>query len=265
MLVPDSGELYLNGARIAPGARALREQLGVVFQAPSLDARLTVIENLILSAAIYGLRGAEALRRADELLALSDLSERRNDRVLELSGGMKRRIELCRALLHDPALLVMDEPTTGLDETAFRKTWSRIEHLRRERGLSVLLSTHRADEAERCDRVIVIDEGRVIAQGTPQALQQQVSGDVISLQAQDPAALCDEIRTQLQLDARVIGGRVVLERERGHELVPRIVEALPKGRIEALSMHRPTLADVFVKLTGRSLGDTHTAGLKEAS
>jgi ABC-2 type transport system ATP-binding protein len=127
------------------------------------------------------------------------------------------------------------------------------------------LSTHRADEAERCDRVIVIDEGRVIAQGTPQALQQQVSGDVISLQAQDPEALCDEIRTQLQLDARVIGGRVVLERERGHELVPRIVEALPKGRIEALSMHRPTLADVFVKLTGRSLGDTHTAGLKEAS
>lgn len=265
MLVPDAGELWLDGARVAPGARALRQRMGVVFQAPSLDARLTVIENLLLSAAIYGVRGDEAVRRADELLAISELSARRNDRVLELSGGMKRRIELCRALLHEPGLLVMDEPTTGLDETAFRKTWARIEQLRAERGLTVVLSTHRADEAERCDRVVVIDEGRVIAEGTPESLREHVPGDVLSLDAHDPEALCQEIKAQLGLEARVLSGRVVLQRERGHELVPRLVEALPKGRIQALSMHRPTLADVFVKLTGRSLGDTHMAGVTPGS
>jgi ABC-2 type transport system ATP-binding protein len=254
LLVPDRGEVFLNGQPVAPGGRLLRQHMGVVFQAPSLDARLTVRENLIMSAALYGITGSVAKQRVEEHLTLVGLADRGGDRVLELSGGMKRRIELCRALLHEPSLLVMDEPTTGLDETSFRQTWARIEQLRTSRGLTVLLSTHRADEAERCDRVVVIDSGKTIAEGTPRELQRRVSGDVLSLTASDPEALCAEIEQQLGLRARVIQGRVVLEHERGHELIPRLVEALPKGRIDALSMHRPTLADVFVQLTGRTLG-----------
>lgn len=265
LLVPDRGEVWLGGARVAPGGRPLRRRMGVVFQAPSLDARLTVRENLAMSAALYGVHGRDARARVDEHLARAGLADRAGDRVLELSGGMKRRIELCRALLHEPDLLVMDEPTTGLDETSFRSTWSRIEQLRRARGLTVLLSTHRADEAERCDRVVVIDQGKAIAEGTPAELRQRVSGDVLALTAREPEALRQDIERLFSLRARVLEGRVVLEHERGHELIPRLVEALPKGRIDALSMHSPTLADVFVKLTGRALSDAQADDAQAAA
>jgi ABC-2 type transport system ATP-binding protein len=255
LLVPDAGELRLDGVPVAPGGRKLRQHMGVVFQAASLDARLSARENLVLSAALYGLSGKRAAQRIDEQLEHAGLRDRQGDAVLELSGGMKRRLELARALLHEPSLLVMDEPTTGLDETFFRQTWTRIEALRKERGLTVLLTTHRAEEAERCDRVAVMDGGRVVAQDTPEALRRLVSGDVLTLSARDPEALCAELAARLALAARVVDGRVVLEHERGHELIPRLVEALPVGRLDALSMHRPTLSDVFVKLTGRSLRD----------
>jgi len=163
--------------------------------------------------------------------------------------------ELARALLAEPSLLVMDEPTTGLDERFFRDAWERIEALRSRRGLSVVLTTHRADEAQRCDRVAVIDGGRVIAEDHPETLRQRVSGDILTLETEQADQLCTEIAKRFQLEARVVGGRVVIERERGHELIPRLVEGLPVGSIRSLSMHRPTLADVFVKLTGRSLRD----------
>jgi ABC-2 type transport system ATP-binding protein len=260
LLVPDRGEVLLNGQPVVPGGRELRRQMGAVFQSPSLDARLTVRENLMMSAALYGITGAAAGRRVEEHLGLVGLADRARDRVLELSGGMKRRIELCRALLHEPSLLVMDEPTTGLDESSFRQTWARLEQLKQATGLTVLLSTHRADEAERCDRVVVIDDGKAIAEGTPDELRRSVSGDVLALVAHDPDALCADIKRLFSLDARVLENRVVIEHERGHELIPRLVEALPKGRIDALSMHRPTLADVFVKLTGRALGDAVRGG-----
>jgi ABC-2 type transport system ATP-binding protein len=255
LLAPDAGELLLDGEPVAPGGRALRQRMGVVFQAPSLDARLSARENLTLGAALYGVDGATASRRIDELLELTALRERQHDPVGDFSGGMKRRLELARALLHEPALLVMDEPTTGLDERSFRQTWERIGELRASRGLTVLLTTHRADEAERCDRVAVVDGGEVIAEDDPESLRRRVSGDVLTLEASEPEALAAELSERFDVVARVQGGRVVLERERGHELIPRLVESLPAGRLDSLSMHRPTLADVFVKLTGRSLGD----------
>jgi ABC-2 type transport system ATP-binding protein len=255
MLVPDQGEVLLDGERVEPGGRALRRSMGVVFQAPSLDGRLTARENLLLSAGLYGLPAGLARERSEELLAFTALTERAGDTVINFSGGMKRRLELARALLHEPSLLVMDEPTSGLDERFFREAWERIELLREQRGLTVLLTTHRAEEAERCDRVAVVDGGRVIAQDAPEALRARVAGDVLTLDAEQPEALCAELATRFELAARVLDGRVVIERERGHELIPRLVEALPVGRIRSLSMHRPTLSDVFVKLTGRSLRD----------
>jgi ABC-2 type transport system ATP-binding protein len=255
MLVPDAGELLLDGLPVAPGGRALRQRMGVVFQAPSLDARLTARENLALSAALYGVSGADARERIASLLEFTALRDRADEAVIKFSGGMRRRLELARALLHEPSLLLMDEPTTGLDERFFRQTWERIEALRAERGLTVLLTTHRAEEAERCDRVAVIDQGTVIAEGEPETLRRRVAGDVLTLEAAEPEALCRELAERFELTPRVVDGKVVLERERGHELIPRLIEALPAGRIDSLSMHRPTLSDVFVKLTGRSLRD----------
>lgn len=255
LLQPQSGELRLDGQLVEPGGRALRQRMGVVFQAPSLDGRLTARENLALGAALYGVASAEAARRIDELLELTALAVRQHDPVLEFSGGMKRRLELARALLHEPELLVMDEPTTGLDERSFRQSWERIMELRERRGLTVLLTTHRADEAERCDRVAVVDGGRVIAEDDPETLRRRVSGDVLTIEAAEPEALAAELSQRFEVPARVVDGRVMLEREQGHALIPRLVESLPAGRIDSLSMHRPTLADVFVTLTGRSLGD----------
>jgi len=254
LIVPDGGTLQLDGEPVQPGARALRRAMGVVFQAPSLDPRLSGRENLQLAAALYGLRGDVATRRVDELLAFAGLTDRGGEAVNVYSGGMKRRLDLARALMGSPRLLLMDEPTTGLDEHAFRETWACIEALRRDEGVSVLVATHRADEAARCDRVAIVDHGSVIAQGTPQELCSRVAGDVLVLHADALDEVARVLRDALQLDSRQVDGALVIERAQGHELVPRIIDTLGPGRVRALSMRQPTLADVFVKLTGRALG-----------
>jgi ABC-2 type transport system ATP-binding protein len=254
LLVPDGGELRLSGQPVAPGGRELRRQMGVVFQAPSLDGRLSARENLQLSAALQRIPRPLAAERVAQALEFAQLGERAQSLVKELSGGMKRRLELARALMHEPALLLLDEPTSGLDEPSFRRTWQRILALRDTRQLSVLLTTHRAEEAALCDRVGVMDGGRIVALGTPEALIEQMAGDVLTLEVTDPESTVAQVERSFGLPARIADGRVLIERERGHELIPRLVEALPPGSIRSLSMHRPTLADVFVKLTGRSLG-----------
>lgn len=256
LLVPDACEILLDGARVAPGGRALRRRMGVVFQAPSVDPRLSARENLELSARLQRVPKSDVARKVSEALDYAQLADRAEELVVNLSGGMKRRLELARALLHEPLLLLMDEPTTGLDELSFQRTWQRIGELRQRRGVSVLLTTHRADEAARCDRVAVLDAGRIVALDTPAALARQVSGDVLTIETKMPDVVAQQIEQHFAITPRVVEGKVVLERERGHELIPRLVEALPSGSIDSLSMHRPTLADVFVKLTGRSLGDT---------
>jgi ABC-2 type transport system ATP-binding protein len=149
---------------------------------------------------------------------------------------------------------LLDEPTSGLDEPSVRRTWQRILELREQKQLSVLLTTHRAEEAALCDRVALMDQGRVMALDTPAALVARVSGDVLTLEVDDCERAAAEVQQHFDVEARVVAGKLVIERERGHELIPRLVEALTPGSIRSLSMHRPTLADVFVQLTGRSLG-----------
>jgi len=265
LLLPDAGELFLSGKSVAPGGRELRKRIGVVFQSSSLDQRLSARENLGLFATLQRLPAASAKLRIADALEFAQLQERADDPVTQLSGGMKRRLELARALLHEPALLLLDEPTTGLDEPSFRRTWQRIVGLRERTQLSVLLTTHRADEAARCDRVAIMDRGRCMALDTPEALIAQVAGDVLTLELRaldDLPTTLETLRRLFALEARELAGKVVVECERGHELIPRLVEALPPGSVRSLSMHRPTLADVFVKLTGRSLGtDTDVAGV----
>jgi ABC-2 type transport system ATP-binding protein len=253
LLAPDAGRVLLEGVVAPPTDGRVRRRLGVVFQEPSLDDKLTARENLRLGAALYGLSGKRAEQRIDELLGLVELGERAKEPVERFSGGMKRRLELARVLLHEPEILIMDEPSRGIDAPTLRRIWEQLLELRRSRRMTILLTTHMPEEAEYCDRIAVLDKGRVIACDSPEVLRQTVGGDVIVLDGSDPDPLCADVNARFALGARVVDGTVVIEAPRGHELIPRLVEQLPAGRLRAVSMRRPTLADVFVHLTGRGL------------
>jgi ABC-2 type transport system ATP-binding protein len=253
LLRPEAGELRLDGAAIRPGARALRARLGVVFQEPSLDLKLTARENLLLGAALFRVPAALARDRAAQLLAVAGLADRAGEPVRKLSGGMRRRLELARALMHRPSILILDEPTTGLDAASFAQAWEALLTLRREEGLTLLVTTHRPDEAERCDRLAVLSAGKVIACEPPETLRARVAGDVLVIEAPEPDGIASEIGQRFGVIAQTLGETVVVVRERGHELIPRLVESFPNGRLRSVAMHRPTLADAFVKLTGQPL------------
>jgi ABC-2 type transport system ATP-binding protein len=253
LLRPDAGAFLLDGEAIAPGARALRARAGIVFQEPGLDGKLTAEENLRLAAALHRVPRAAARERIARLLSEAGLAGRAREPVERLSGGMRRRLELARALVHAPSLLVMDEPTTGLDAGAFRAFWERIALLRRAEGTTVVVTTHRPDEAERCDRLGVLAGGAVVACETPDALRARVAGDVIVVDGDDREALASAIAERLGLDARVRPDGVHVSRAEGHALVPRIVEAFPAGRLRSVSLRRPTLADAYLAVTGLTL------------
>ena len=253
LLRPDAGRFLLDGREIAPGARRLRRAAGIVFQEPGLDGKLTAAENLRLGAALHRVPRREARARAATLLEESGLADRAREPVDRLSGGMRRRLELARAHIHAPPLLVMDEPTSGLDAAAFRAFWERVAALRRDAGTTVVLTTHRPDEAERCDRLAVLARGEIVACDTPEALRARVAGDVVVVEADDLDAVAAEIARRLGIPAHVRPDGVHVEREAAHTLVPRIVEAFPAGRLRSVSLRRPTLADAYLAITGEAL------------
>ncbi|MFT5434610.1 MAG: ABC-2 type transport system ATP-binding protein [Myxococcota bacterium] len=248
------GQIEFEGQPIGDG-RAFRARLGVVFQSPSLDPSLSCQQNLELAASLQGIRGELARTRVRSQLELAGLSDRAASQVKTLSGGMRRRLDIGRALLHEPALILMDEPTSGLDEAAFRATWDRLAAVRRERELSILVTTHRPEEAERCDRIAILHHGKVVASGTPAALKAQVASDVVVLTGPDPEALATVVRERFSLPVLVDSHRqsIRVEAEQGHTLIPRLVEAFDEGRLTSVELRRPTLADVFLKVTGAAL------------
>ena len=256
-----------DGVDHAAGSLGYRARLGVVFQRPSLDAKLTAQQNLMLAARMHGIGGRVARERAAELLAWAGLTERAKDAVGTFSGGMARRLEIARALVHEPELVLLDEPTSGLDAASFERTWSLLGGLRRTHGVAVVLATHRPEEGALCDQLVVLDEGKVVRVDRPEALTKELAEDVVVLEGSDAEALATEVRAQFGLDARVDPqtGAVHVECARGHEVIVRLVEGLPKGRLEAVSLRRPSLADAFLKLTGRSLADDPTPIGREAA
>jgi len=253
-LIPaDGGAIELDGAAASPSSSAYRARIGVVFQDPSIDLKLSGRENLALGAALYGIRRAEAARRIDDALALMELGARAGDAASTYSGGMRRRIEIARVLLHDPELLLLDEPGRGVDPEALRRIWDQLGALRRERQTSIIVTTHQPEEAERCDRIVILDGGRVCAEGTPDELRARVAGDVVSVRGDAPEEIAAAIQQRLGLATRIAGDAVAIEAPRGHEVVPRIAELFAPGRLRSIATARPTLADVFAKLTGRGL------------
>ena len=253
LLPPHAGALALDGRAVSTTDTAYRAHLGVVFQEASLDLKLTARENLRLGAALYGVPRALAARRIDEALALMALGDRADEPASKYSGGMRRRIEIARVLLHEPSLLLLDEPGRGVDPEALRRIWDEITALVAARGTSVIVTTHQPEEAERCHRIAILDGGRVAATGTPDELRAHVSGDVVRVRGDRPDELRATITARLGLAGRLVDGDVVVEAPRGHEVVPRIAELFPPGRIAAIATSRPTLADVFAKLTGKGL------------
>lgn len=247
------GRILLEGLTVERPDSAYRSRLGFVFQATCLDDTLTARENLALSARLQGMPAGKREARVTTMLETSGLASRADEPIKTFSGGMKRRLDIGRALLHEPKLLCADEPTTGLDELSFHRTWTQLENLRDEGRTGILLTTHRPAEAERCDRLVFIADGRVVATGTPDELKSQVARDLVVVETDNPAEVAAAIQDDLGLDTRRDGSSVVVECELGHEVVVRIVESVARGRIQSIHLKRPGLGDVFLKLTGASL------------
>ena len=249
LMVPVGGRAVILGHDVASDPNGLRRKIGVVFQAQSIDVKLTAAENLMHQGHLYGLRGAALKTRIAEMLERVGLSDRAKEKAETFSGGMQRRLELAKGLLHHPQVLLLDEPTTGLDPGARRDVWQYLRMLRDEENVTVIVTTHLMEEAERCDRLAIINEGKLMALGTPAELKKEIGGDVILLDTSDAESLADRIRKRFHLDAKVLAGQVRIEKENGHHFIADVVEAFP-GEIEAVSVSKPSLEDVFIRRTG---------------
>ena len=249
LMVPFGGRAVIMGYDAAREPDQLRRQIGVVFQAQSIDVKLTAEENLWHQGHLYGLHGAPLKSRIADMLVRVGLSDRAHEKAETLSGGMQRRLELAKGLLHHPSVLLLDEPTTGLDPGARRDLWQYLQILRDEESVTVIVTTHLMEEAEHCDRLAILNEGKLVALGTPPDLRHEIGGDVILLDTPDPDALAERIRRRFNVHAQAFGGQVRLERENGHRFITDVVEAFP-GEINAISVSKPTLEDVFIRRTG---------------
>ena len=248
-LPPSAGTARVFGFDVAREAREVRRRLGVVFQSQSVDGKLTVAENLRHQGHLYGLRGSTLRARIEEMLARFGLVERAGERAEKLSGGLRRRVEIAKAMLHRPALLLLDEPTTGLDIGARHDLWNYLESLREAEGVTIMLTTHTMEEADSCGRILLLDQGKMIALDTPASLKAEIGGDVVAAQTSDPAGLQERIRARFGGTPAVVGETVRIERERGHEFITELIEAFP-GEIDAVTLSKPTLEDVFIQRTG---------------
>ena len=249
LIVPVGGRAVILGHDAAKDPSQLRREIGVVFQAQSIDLKLTAAENLRHQGHLYGLHGSALAARINEILQRVGLADRAGDKAETFSGGMQRRLELAKGLLHGPRVLLLDEPTTGLDPGARRDLWQYLRILQEEERVTVLVTTHLMEEAERCDRLAIFNEGKVVALGTPTELKREIGGDVIVLETQAPEILATRIRDRFEIEVRAIGEQVRIEKDHAHHFVTDLVEAFP-GEIDAISISKPSLEDVFIRRTG---------------
>lgn len=249
MMAPTGGRAVLAGFDVARQPGEVRRSIGVVFQSQSLDKKLTVEENLRSQGHLYGMSGALLKQRTEDAMRRLGLADRRSDLVETLSGGLRRRAEIAKALLHQPKVLLMDEPSSGLDPGARRELWQYIEELRSEQAVTVLLTTHILDEADRCDRLLLLHQGRIVAEGTPAELKSRIGGDVVVLEVADIAGMQQQLAARFGTVPKVVDGTLRVEIANGHRFITEVVEAFP-GAIESVALHKPTLEDVFLDETG---------------
>lgn len=258
LLLPTSGRATIFGLDVAKRPQEVRRRIGVVFQSHSLDNKLTAAENLRHQGHLYGLRGKHLQERISHVLERLGVASRRNDLVETLSGGLRRRIELAKGLLHQPGLLLLDEPTTGLDPGVRREFWDYVDLLRSRDGVTVLVTTHLLEEAEKCDRLAILHQGEVVAFDSPDALKNSIGAEVIFVQTQEPEKLRQQIQQQFSLDASIFGQKLRFEHPRGREFIPDLMQAF-SAQIQSLTVGRPTLEDVFLRKTGQQFWEQNIA------
>ena len=262
LMVPSSGTATIRGFNVATQPAQVRQQTGIVFQSRSLDIKLTVEENLRHAGHLYGLSGKPLRARIADVLARVALTDRAREYVETLSGGMQRRVELAKGLIHSPAVLLLDEPSTGLDPGARRDLWQYLRMLRDDEGVTVLVTTHLMEEAEYCDRLAILSEGKLVALGSPEELKSTIGGDIVLFDTdseQAAASLAARMAGRFQVEPAVLGATVRLEREEGHRFLTAVLDAFP-GEVRGVSVSRPRLEDVFIQRTGHRFWTETTDG-----
>jgi ABC-2 type transport system ATP-binding protein len=258
-----AGRAIVAGVDVDKDPGGVRSRIGLVFQDPSLDDQLTARENLDFHGYLYGLSRSVRRQRIAEALAMVELEDRASSLVKTFSGGMKRRLEIARGMLHYPALLFLDEPTLGLDPQTRSRIWAYLKDLRQREGITIFMTTHYMDEAEFCDRIAIIDRGVIVALGSPDELKGMVGGDVVTVATTDPDRAAEEISRVFGLSPARDDGVLRLEVENGAAFVPRLVRELTVP-VSAVTQRRPSLDDVFLKLTGRAIRDEEADVSKDA-
>jgi ABC-2 type transport system ATP-binding protein len=250
MMRPTSGTASVAGFDVVSQPGEVRRRIGVVFQSQSLDKKITVGENLNAQGNLFGFSGVELKRRIGDVMSRLKIADRRDEVVGNLSGGLKRRVEIAKALLHDPEVVLMDEPSTGLDPGARRELSQYLEDLR-ARGTTILITTHILDEADRCDRLLLLHKGKAVAEGTPAELKRRFGGDVVVMESAVWNGLPAQIEEKFKVNTQVMDGRLRVEIANGHRFITEVIEAFP-GAIDSIALHKPTLEDVFLRETGES-------------
>jgi len=258
LLAPSAGEATVAGFDIRSKRTEVRRSIGLVFQDPTLDEYLTAIQNLRFHAYAYGVPKRVRDERIHELLDLMELWDRRNSSVREFSGGMKRRLEIARGLLHHPRILFLDEPTLGLDPQTRHRIWKYVLDLRRRESLTIFLTTHYMDEAENCDRIAIIDEGEIVALDRPELLKNSLGGDVVTLRVENGEGAVAELFARYELSASIEGDGVCFKLPGAEEFLPGLMRSF-SCEILGVTIRRPTLDDVFLSLTGHSIRDDRPA------
>jgi len=252
LLRPTSGTARLNGYDIIKDKDNVRKSIGIVFQDPSIDVKLTAWENLEFHRLIYDVPRAHAIKRMNEVVEMVGLSDRVKDMVETYSGGMRRRLEIARGLIHHPKILFLDEPTIGLDPQTRNHIWSYIHRLKISEEITIFMTTHYMDEAENCDRIAIIDAGKIIALDTPDNLKKKIGGDIVSINTQNNAASKLVLEQEFGFNVLEQNSTLTFEVKDGDKFLPKLFKETSLG-ISSVTVRRPTLEDVFLALTGRTI------------
>ena len=261
LLRPTSGSALVNGYDVSKQQTEVRQSIGIIFQDASLDDKLTGRENLYFHGMLYGLSADDFSNKAAKLLEMVELTSRAEELVQNYSGGMKRRLEIARGLLHSPKVLFLDEPTLGLDPQTRRHIWDYLITLRERQGVTMFMTTHYMEEAEHCDRIAIIDDGKMIGLDTPEGFKKMVGGDIIMASTDDNEQASRRLRKSHGVHTRIgPENELIIETERGDQFIPEMISVLTDNTqgiisVKSVSLRRPTLEDVFIKLTGHAMRD----------
>ncbi|MBF0329096.1 MAG: ATP-binding cassette domain-containing protein [Nitrospirae bacterium] len=254
LLSPTSGTATIDGFDCMTHSSEVRKKIGIVFQDTTLDKELTAYENLSFHAYLYGVPKNLHKKKIDSALDFIGLYDRKDDQVKKFSGGMKRRLEVARGIIHEPAVLFLDEPTLGLDPQSRANLWEFISKLPEKSGVTVFMTTHYMEEAEICNRIAIIDKGRIIVNGTPEELKKMVGGDVIYLKTTNNALAASELKKTMGIDSEEKNGELFIQAVKGDACIPKLINSLA-DMVLSVRLQRPTLNDVFLKLTGKAIRD----------